>query len=141
MRGKMMIIDENNENNFKIVKNLNQKFQEKAKNASDKMQDLFCVLELSRKLNIEFTSSIIINNPKECKGISKLVYDNYLFKCEKKLNNVWDIIFIPILQNQKVLINNQISINEIPLLFKMNLIKYIPNIIEDFKNIVEIYSE
>lgn len=136
-----MIIDENNENNFKIVKNLNQKFQEKAKNASDKMQDLFCVLELSRKLNMEFTSSIIINNPKECKGISKLVYDNYLFKCEKKLNNVWDIIFIPILQNQKVLINNQISINEIPLLFKMNLIKYIPNIIEDFKNIVEIYSE
>lgn len=141
MRGKMMIIDENNENNFKIVKNLNQKFQEKAKNASDKMQDLFCVLELSQRLNMEFTSSIIINNPKECKGISKLVYDNYLFKCEKKLNNVWDIIFIPILQNQKVLINNQISINEIPLLFKMNLIKYIPNIIEDFKNIVEIYSE
>lgn len=136
-----MIIDENNENNFKIVKNLNQKFQEKAKNTSDKMQDLFCVLELSQRLNMEFTSSIIINNPKECKGISKLVYDNYLFKCEKKLNNVWDIIFIPILQNQKVLINNQISINEIPLLFKMNLIKYIPNIIEDFKNIVEIYSE
>lgn len=137
----MMIIDENNENNFKIVKNLNQKFQEKAKNVSDRMQDLLYVLELSRKLNMEFTSSIIINNPKECKGISKLVYDNYLFKCEKKLNNVWDIIFIPILQNQKVLINNQISINEIPLLFKMNLIKYIPNIIEDFKNIVEIYSE